>query len=124
MKGFSERAIAETLDALKRAGLVNDEELARFLDDLGRNVRLLGGRGVKHFLRARGIREELLPAGDADAEEFERALRVLEKKRKSLEGYAAQVGRRKLSGYLGRRGYSQETIRRVLDHAFPPPDRP
>lgn len=119
MKGFSERAIGATVDILKKAGLLDDEELANFLDDIGRNVRLLGNRGVQHFLRSRGIRDELLPPDDTSPAEFERALRVLEKKRKSMTGYAPQERRRKLIGYLARRGYSQETIRRVLDHAFP-----
>ncbi|MGE5894415.1 MAG: regulatory protein RecX [bacterium] len=118
-KGFPEETVSRTIGFLKEASLVNDRALAKSLDEIARNVRLLGDRGVRQFLKSRGISDELVPEPPSSAlDEFERALTLTKRRAKSLEGYPTKIRMRKLRGYLMRRGYSFPTVRKVMNRVF------
>ena len=109
------------LERLTSLGLLNDAEFAR---SFARNRALSRGmsrRRIQAELARRGVDRVLVDRAIADVmtEESvnERALveSAAEKKLKSLRKLAPDVRRRRLYGYLARRGYApdlvQETIR-------------
>ena len=119
LKGFPPHVISETVRALREAGLVDDVSLARSLKEIAEDVKLLGRRGVVHFLRKRGIDESLIEElGCEDSDEFDRALRLVERKRGFLQGHPPEKQAKRIEGFLMRRGYSFETVRRVVRELF------
>lgn len=119
IKGFPDQIVHRTIQFLKESGLVNDTALARTLMDIAINVRLLGNKGVLFFLRSRGIRAEDFPSEALGApDEIERALMLYGKKSKSLSSLPDAEKRKKMRGYLLRKGYSSESVNRVLRTLF------
>jgi regulatory protein len=114
-KGFSQNTVTETIDLLKRAGLVDDTSLARSLEDIAKNVKSLGDMGAKFFLKKRGISDNIIAEMTiSDGDEFERALKFIKKKSISFFHYPLEIQARKIKGFLLRRGYSYETVNKVL----------
>jgi regulatory protein len=113
-KGFSPEDAVSALSLLKEQGYVDDSATARALRDHAERVKLLGRTGARMFMRKRGIRGEVAEEALEDYDEEAAALKLLERKSRSLEGRPGHVVRRRLAGYLGRRGYSSEVARRLL----------
>jgi len=119
IKGFPDQIIHRTIEFLKETGLVNDTALARTLTDIAINVRLLGNKGVGFFLRSRGISDDDFPSEAPGApDEIERALTLYRKKSKSLSSLPDTEKKKKMRGYLLRKGYSAESVNKVLRTLF------
>lgn len=115
-KGWTPTVIEEVIKNLKETGLVDDEKLARrFVHD-----RIIIG----HKGRSR-VKAELTKMGVAKAE-IERALREApdetEAARRVLDHFLPRyqnldpiTKKRRLAGLLARRGFSSETINRLLN---------
>jgi regulatory protein len=115
-KGIATSETSSTIRYLKEIGLVDDMSLAETLKRETLNRRLLSQSGAKKYMLSRGI-----PRGIVDLvfschedTDFANALQIIEKKRKVLGKYPQAVARRRLYGFLQRRGYSSETIMKVL----------
>ncbi|HEU4535549.1 MAG TPA: regulatory protein RecX, partial [Polyangiaceae bacterium] len=102
------------------AGVIDDEAFARQFargrlggGAVGRSrvVRELVGRGLDRASAEGAVREAADDEGVSEAESAERAAR---KKLRSLEGLAPEVRRRRLYGFLARRGFAHDEIARVL----------
>jgi regulatory protein len=119
-RGERERDVAAAIARLTAAGLVDDAAYAR---QLARSR--VGGRGdsrrrVSQVLAQKGVTRDV--ADEAVAEVFadeavdEEALAEASarKKVRSLAGEDAPTRRRRLYGYLARRGHDADVIRRVL----------
>lgn len=114
-KGFHSDAIERCISRLTDAGLLNDHAFATAFVAERMRSRPRGVKGLKAELRARGIGGEIAGAAIAEAmaagaaDEMELAVRAARKfRRKAGEPPAAT--RRRLRGYLARRGFSAETI--------------
>ena len=117
-KNCSAAAIDHALERLTELGYMDD---ARFARDWVR-TRREQGKGpelVRAELKAKGI----APAAIADAlaaykespdEELSRVKALVERKLKQMEGQPPQAVARRIAGFLNRRGFSPETISRVL----------
>ena len=115
-KGFSEEIIQQTISHLSEKGFINDSALALSLRRIAEDARLLGNRGVRIFLRRRGISEELIRdvfTGD-DSDEAIRANKVVSKKLKAIESYSDEEIKKKMWRFLVRKGYSFDTINKIL----------
>ncbi|MDP3259065.1 MAG: regulatory protein RecX [Thermodesulfovibrionales bacterium] len=115
-KGFSEETIQQAINHLSEKGFINDTALALSLRRIAEDARLLGNRGVRIFLHRRGIPEELIRnvfTGD-DPDEIIRANRAVSKKLKSIENYSAEEIKKKMWRFLVRKGYSFDTINKIL----------
>lgn len=98
---LNDRGIAETLvETLRRRGLVSKAMLQR---------RLLT-RGIDPAL-AKEVTTEALEGIDESAE----AMALAEKKMKTLARLPPDTARRRLAGFLSRRGFSADSIYKVLD---------
>jgi regulatory protein len=115
-KGLTEPLVSSTIRYLKSAGLIDDRVLAEFLKRKALTTKLLGKKGARRFLLDRGI-----PRGIVDIElsydekeDIENAKILVEKKLKTLRDCSSETGKRRLYNLLLRRGYSFDTINKVL----------
>jgi len=113
-KGFSSSCIRDTLEPLKSLGYLDDHALARSLRYKASETKLLGTTGAKQYLVRMGIPRNEAEDVLFDYDELSSAKRLLEKKMGNLENNPKPVMRRRLVGYLRRRGYSTDTIRKSL----------
>ncbi len=116
LKGFSQKTVSDTIKALKESGLIDDISLAGSLEEIAKDVKFLGNLGTEFFLKKRGISDTVIAEMSISAsDELERAVNLSLKKRKSLAGYPLKEQIKKMRGLLGRRGYSFDTINRVIN---------
>lgn len=114
-KGFGPEIVAATLDRLRELRLLDDEGFARqFVED---RVRV-GHRGrlrIRAELAKRGIERGQIEAALADApDEVAAAQAVADKYRRRNRRLEPAVLRRRLYGFLARRGFTRDTISRVI----------
>ncbi|WP_209561114.1 regulatory protein RecX [Frigoribacterium sp. PvP032] len=114
--------VADEVSRLEGVGLLNDRELAENLLQTKQGRKGLGRGAVTSELRSRGIDasviEEVLAETD-DADEQARADEWAEKRAGSLRGLDRATAERRLNGYLMRRGYRSDTVRRAVEKALP-----
>lgn len=115
-KGFPEEAVHQAMSHLAEKGFINDSALAVSLKRIAEDVKLLGKQGVPQFLRQRGLSEEIIKdiCTDTDHEEITRAQKLADKKLRTMQNYAAEEIRKKLWRFLLRKGYSFDTIMKIL----------
>ena len=81
-----------------------------------KTFRPKGGRLVAVELSARGVSKEIITKVIADfSGDYEDAKNIADKKAKLLVKIPLQQVKTKLSALLARRGFSWETIKRVID---------
>ncbi len=115
-KGFGPEVVQATLDRLRELGLVNDEQFARQFAEDRVSLGQKGKWRVRAELARRGVAREQIEqaiagAPDETAAARSAALKFRERNRR-LE---PDVLKRRLYGFLARRGFSLDTIRQVLD---------
>lgn len=120
-KGYSEEVVAQVLDQLEDIDLVDDERFAA--DWVASRVehRPMGRTRMTWELRRKGVAadaiEEALEQIDEETE-FDMALEIARKKLGSSSAADPDV-RRKLAGFLQRRGFRWEIVSRILDRLAP-----
>lgn len=119
--GMPAPAITEALARLTRLGYLGDAAFAR---EFARARLLAGGQSryrIRSELLRRGIDRDLADAAiedtlsDESVDEGAILERVAEKKARSLAKLDPLTRRRRLYGFLARRGFEADEIRRVLD---------
>lgn len=124
MKGFGPAAVESTVEHLKKCGYLDDNALASSLKRRAEEVKLLGQRGAMMYLREMGIPKDIVEDALRDYDELASAFRLVENRRRAMEGLPREVARRRLSDQLRRRGYSAGTVRKALkslegkEHAY------
>jgi len=124
-KGIPSEDAQAVLDRLESSGLVNDE---KFAEQYARGKVLMSGaskRRITQDLRRKGIGERL--AADAIAKVFadeevdpaELAEKTARKKLKQMGDLQPQVLRRRLFGFLARRGYELDDIKKAVAKVLP-----
>jgi len=118
--------VEAVLDELERLGYLDDREYARRLAEEAVKTGRLGPAAIRVKLRQQGISDEVaedaVEKAMAGADEEELALRVAEKRLRSMEGLERHTRRRRLQAFLGRRGFSGEIIYNVLQRVIPAED--
>lgn len=121
-KGYAGTTVAEVLERLTGAGLVDDVEYARAFMAGRRARRSAGARRIEQELRVRGVN-----AGDVEAarlkldaeqggmEELAGARRVISQAARRMSGLEPRARRQRLYALLARRGFDGDVIRRALD---------
>ena len=117
-KGFSSEEIEETLEYLKDNNFLNDEEFARLYIESKLDIKKWGLNRIGYQLGALGVSRETidkcLDEYRDSTDEYATALALAEKKMASLTKDDREARYRKLSGFLGRKGYSYDVISRIL----------
>ncbi len=117
-KGFSQEIGEAVLAELKRTGLVDDRRFASYFVSQAISSKPVGRRALTQRLRALGVGSELaaqaVEQGTAGQDELELARAVAAKRLPRLRGLRPDALRRRLFGYLSRRGFSGEVAHQVV----------
>ena len=122
-KGFSESAIVVTVEELKGKGLVNDEKFSQYLVTGKLLSKPVGKRGLLKELALKGIDDSLaaraVQKAYAQIDELELAKTAALSRMQRLQGLGKEAMSRRLFGFLSRRGFSSETVYRVVRELSP-----
>lgn len=103
---------------LTRLGYINDGQFAAQWASARIRLRGFGRRRIELELRAKGVSRDIiretLDGIFEKTSEVEVARREAEKKLKSLTRFEPEVRRRRLAGFLERRGFSSGTILDII----------
>lgn len=107
---FEPEEVAEVMDRLATAELLDDAKFARryaeSLQKRGESRRSIAAKLKSKGIKAHEIERTLELYTDSD--EFERAVELAARRLSSLDELPSDVKRRRLLAYLGRRGFSQQ----------------
>lgn len=127
MKGYEPEVAASVIERLRELGMIDDAAFANLLVRDRVRLRPQGARRLASELRAKGVDEETAREAIRDGMEYEETdERTLA--RRAADRWPRRAGedagraRRRLNGYLARRGFDGETIREVVDEVLPRED--
>ena len=114
-KGFSEKVALEAVGYLNDKGFIDDRRFAEILKRDAVDRKHLGKRGARNYLINRGIAGDIVDdvLGD-DGDYLDAAKRLVERKLRNMKDYDSEKIKRRLWGMLSRRGFSYDTIKKVL----------
>ena len=120
VKGIPESAVSSAIRYLKNIGLIDDVSLAESLKREAQTTKMLSQKGAKKYLSSRGIPQDIIERvfSHTDNPDVENAGRLIDKKMKLLGSYPTEIVKRRLYNLLSRRGYSSETILKVLKDKY------
>lgn len=118
-----EDVIAAEIARLEGVGLIDDAALAETLVRTQRERKGLGRQAVIAELRRRHIDPTIIDAAledddSGDDAEQERANELAHKKARALASYDQETAKRRLTGFLMRKGYSSSIVRIATDAAL------
>jgi regulatory protein len=118
-RGISEELIEETIDRLLGAGLVNDEAFARAWVENRNTFRPSGIPALRMELRRKGLSDEIVQSVlDTQVNEESLAFEAARKYARRLVGLERPEFRKKLGGFLTRRGFSYTVIAPVVSEVW------
>ena len=118
MRRFDGSVIAETIDRLRAAGLVNDRQFAESWVEARDHRRPRGRRLAAAELRAHGIDAATAIAAAGQISEEDAAYRAAGKHLRTLRNADYPRFRRGLAACLQRRGFGWDTIRATIDRCW------
>jgi regulatory protein len=117
-RGFPSDIIGRVMLLLGQLGYVNDREFAGQWARSRTRIRGMGRRRIEQELRAKGIDREIVHETLCrlfeDVAEIDIARKEAEKKLRTLARFEPEVRRRRLAGFLGRKGFSPDIIAALL----------
>jgi regulatory protein len=116
-KDYDDATIEETLGRLSRVGLMDDREFARYWVNNRFQFNPRGLLGLRHELRQKGVEETIIDEALVNYDEEEAANRAAAKAVRRLRHLDPATFRRKLNGYLRRRGFSYALIKPTVEQA-------
>ena len=115
---FDEHTISVVLEHVTRLGYLDDVKFAAQWAAGRIRHRGFGRRRLEQELRIKGISREIITETlntlFEEAPEAETARKEAEKKLRTLTRFEPEVRRRRLAGFLERKGFSSEIIRSIL----------
>ncbi|MGB8214978.1 MAG: RecX family transcriptional regulator [Anaerolineales bacterium] len=118
-RGISESLMQETVNRLKSAGLVNDEDFARAWVENRNTFRPRGKTALRMELRRKGLSDEIVQSVlDTQGNEAALAFEAARKYARRLAGLEWPEFRQKLGGFLARRGFSYSTLAPVVSEVW------
>lgn len=119
---LNDEVVDVELDRLERVGLIDDASLAETIVRTQRERKGLGRTALESELRRRHIDQtaiDLAMEQLSEDDEDGRAAQLAERRAAQFHGLDHETAVRRLSGYLQRKGYSSDTVRRAVQHALP-----
>ncbi len=116
-KGYAPEAVDAAIARMQDLRYLDDEAFAERWVESRQSSRPRSERMLKRELAHKGVDKETIEraVGEAGVDEYGDALELARKKYESLRGQDRDVRYRRLSGFLGRRGYGYDIIRRVME---------
>ena len=100
---------------LEELDLIDDEAFARYWIDQRARFKPRGIPLLQQELRQKGVDQQIIQDLLNDLDNSSAAMQAAEKKVRSLMRYDEPEFRKKLTGYLQRRGFNYEEIRDVVN---------
>jgi regulatory protein len=116
-KGYPAAVIDDTVSRLIEQQYLDDEAFARFWLENRERFRPRGRQALRYELRQKGIADEIIDTVLADLDEDELAWTAVENKLYRWQNLPEQDLKKKLVGFLNRRGFNYETAHNVFDRA-------
>ncbi|WP_376791954.1 regulatory protein RecX [Thermoflexus sp.] len=115
-KGFDAQTVEAELERLRRVGLVDDRAFAQFWVENRTAFRPRSRRALQAELRRKGIPPAIIQEvlQETSPDERSLALRLARDRARRLRGLDPLTFRRRLAGYLIRRGFDGELVREIL----------
>ncbi|RKU19337.1 hypothetical protein C6503_07725 [Candidatus Poribacteria bacterium] len=120
-EGFSTDAIETSIAELIRSGHIRDRKYAENWIVRRQKSNPRGKTLLKHELVDRGIDKETAEQVIATVEtedETKVALQIAQKRAKQYKRLPTHVAKRRLHGFLARRGFGSDIVRQVLEQIF------
>lgn len=116
-KGYAPEAIVATLERLAANGYVDDAEFARYWAEQRTLHRPRSSRALRYELRRKGVEGGAIEEAVGGLDDEEAAWAALEPKLAQWRALPPEEMQKKASGFLARRGFGYDVIRRVLRRA-------
>ncbi len=117
-RGFLPSVVSSVIDHLLRLGYLNDEQFARQWAAARIRSRGFGRRRIAQELRVRGIDRDtigtVLNGLFEESSELDVARKEADRKLKTLSRFEPEVRKRRLAGFLERKGFPSEIIRGII----------
>ena len=120
-KGFGSEAIEITLEDLEQLGHIKDENFAKKWVARRQRSKPKGKKMLAHELVNQSIDKTTVDrvlSGIQDAEETKMALELAQKQVKRYRSLPPDVAKRRLHGFLHRRGFDYEAIQSVIERVL------
>ena len=117
-RAFPPDIVSSVIEHLLKLGYLNDDDFARQWAASRVRTRGFGRRRIEQELRSKGIAAHIIRGSLSglftEATEAETARKEADKKLRTLARYEPEVRRRRLAGFLERKGFSSGTIRDIV----------
>ncbi|MCO5216876.1 MAG: RecX family transcriptional regulator [Thermomicrobiales bacterium] len=116
-KGYRSEAADAAVARMQELGYLNDADFADRWIENRQEHRPRSRRMLQQELREKGIDAETIAEvmDEAEIDEFSDALALAQKKAAGMTALDVETRQRRISGFLSRRGYGFDVIRRVLE---------
>lgn len=115
---FQEGIIEKVIDRMRRGGLVNDVNFAELWVENRSEFRPRGSRLLRVELRKKGIPDDVIENATKDLTEDELAFRAASKQARKYKKLEWQEFRKKMNGFLARRGFDYGIISNVIPNVW------
>lgn len=116
-KGFTPEIVGETIAFFIKCEMIDDAIFAKAWIGSRLN-KPMGLRRIKQELKEKGIADEIIASelgkAKADYDESEAVSKVIKRRARTYQGLDPLKAKRRMEGYLIRRGFSTETIYKTL----------
>jgi regulatory protein len=116
-KSLPETVIDDVISRLERSQYLDDEAFARFWVENREQFRPRGERALRYELRQKGISDAIITDVLGNLDDEAAAWHAVEGRLRRWAGLPAEEFRRKVAGYLSRRGFGYDTVSVILTKA-------
>ena len=117
-RGIGLRLIDDTVRRLRERGYLDDEAFARFWTETREATSPRSRRLIAQELRAQGVNAETATAATASVADEEAAYRAAGRRLNTFRSLDYDTFRRRLGGFLVRRGFTYEVARRTVGRCW------
>jgi regulatory protein len=114
-KDVEDRIVDAVIGRLKRAGLLDDREFARYWVDNRARFNPRGLRGLRYEMQQKGVPRDIIDEALAAFDVEAAARKAAEAGARRLSQEDPSAFRRKLKAYMARRGFSYEVIKPLIE---------
>jgi regulatory protein len=103
---------------LAAAGLVDDDAFARYWVENRESFRPRGRRALRFELHRKGVPDAVVESATREIDETESAYRAAQDRAQRLSSLGYPIFRRRLGGFLQRRGFDYEVVKETVDRLW------
>ncbi|MBI4335193.1 MAG: regulatory protein RecX [Candidatus Omnitrophica bacterium] len=121
-KGFADNVIEEVVAEFSKKGLLNDLKFSKLWVESRMASNPKGETLLREELQKKGVERQVIDNAlrdfKSEGSEYEIVKKLADARLAALRGLDLKTAKRRLFGYLRRRGFTFETIMRVIDEAM------